>query len=152
MILCLLVSFKSFSQKDIQSKDSVVVLTESQSRQVIKDLIKYDFLKKTTAQYKLKINNLLSKETNYLNLISVKDNIILTQKEYISKQEEVINFKKPLEFHGYIGIQTLEMSLQNITMYGQMNVEFEKFNVGVRLFNQVNSITGYGLVFEYKLF
>ena len=53
LILCLLVSFKSFSQQDTQP---VVILTEEQARLVVKDLIQYDNLKLITKKLEDRIN------------------------------------------------------------------------------------------------
>lgn len=153
MIFCLLVSFKSFSQADIQiKKDSVVTLSESQARRVIKDLIRYEALILVSSELEDRISILVKKENVFVQKIIVKDSIISIQQQYIDIQDKVINTKKPLRFNGFIGIQTQQISIENPILYFQTEVEFRKFNIGARVFVKPDSFAGYGLIIEYKIF
>ena len=101
-------TFKSFSQNDTQP---VVVLTEDQARQVVKDLIQFDNLKLITKELEDRINLFEQKEISFLSQLKTKDDIILSQKDYISTQEDIIDAKKKLNFSGYIGVQTQQITL-----------------------------------------
>lgn len=148
LILCLLVSFKSFSQIDIP----VVVLNEGQARQIIKDLIKYDNLKLLNKKLEERISLLQNKEIDFLKRLENKDNIILSQEEYISTQEDIINAKKKLNFGGYLGVQTDQITLTNPILFGEVTVGLSKIDVGARVFVQPNNLSGYGIVVRYKIF
>ncbi len=141
-------SFSSFSQTDTP----VVTLTESQARQVAKDLIRYDNLKELYAKLDQRIGILISKQDLLEKRIVTKDSIIETQQEYIDVQDEIINAKKPITFNGFVGVQTNQLSLTEPTLYIQTEVEISKFTVGARVFAQPNNPGGYGFVVEYKIF
>lgn len=141
-------SFKSFSQIDIP----VVVLNEGQARQIIKDLIKYDNLKLLNKKLEERISLLQNKEIDFLKRLENKDNIILSQEEYISTQEDIINAKKKLNFGGYLGVQTDQITLTNPILFGEVTVGLSKIDVGARVFVQPNNLSGYGIVVRYKIF
>ena len=149
LILCLLVSFKSFSQTDIQP---VVILTEEQARLVVKDLIQYDNLKLITKQLEDRINLFEQKEISFISQLKTKDDIIASQKEYISTQEDIIDAKKKLNFGGYIGVQTHQITLTNPILFGEVTVGLSKIDVGARVFVQPDNPGGYGIVIRYKIF
>ena len=149
LILCLLVSFKSFSQTDIQP---VVILTEEQARLVVKDLIQYDNLKLITKQLEDRINLFEQKEISFISQLKTKDDIIASQKEYISTQEDIIDAKKKLNFGGYIGVQTHQITLTNPILFGEVTVGLSKIDVGARVFVQPDNPSGYGIVVRYKIF
>ena len=86
-------SFKTFSQNDTQP---VVILTEEQARLVVKDLIQYDNLKLITKELEDRIYLFEQKEISFLSQLKTKDDIILSQKDYISTQEDIIDAKKKL--------------------------------------------------------
>lgn len=148
LILCLLVSFKSFSQTDTP----VVVLNETQARQIIKDLIKYDNLKLITKKLEDRISLLQNKEIDFLKRLENKDKIIMSQEEYISTQQDIIDAKKKLSFGGYLGVQTDQITLTNPILFGEVTVGLSKIDIGARIFVQPNNPGGYGIVVRYKIF
>ena len=148
LILCLLVSFKSFSQQDTP----VVILTEDQARLVVKDLIQYDNLKLITKKLEDRISLFEQKEIDFLARLQTKDDIIASQKEYISTQEDIIDAKKKLNFGGYIGVQTHQITLTNPILFGEVTVGLSKIDVGARVFVQPDNPSGYGIVVRYKIF
>lgn len=149
LMLCLLVTFKSFSQTDTQP---VVILTEDQARQVVKDLIQFDNLKLITKELEDRINLFEQKEISFLSQLKTKDNIILSQKDYISTQEDIIDAKKKLNFGGYIGVQTQQITLTNPILFGEVTVGLSKIDLGARVFIQPDNPAGYGIVIRYKIF
>lgn len=153
MIVCLLVSFNSFSQIDIpKSKDSIIILSENQARKVIKDLIRYDSLKEVHFQLEKHLFLLTEKEKLLLQKLVIKDSIIFTQKKYVDIQEKIINTKKPIQLNGYVGVQTFQVSLIDPLLYFQTELEISKFTIGARVFIQPNKPGGYGFIVEYKIF
>lgn len=141
-------SFKSFSQQDTP----VVVLTEEQARLVVKDLIQYDNLKLITKKLEDRISLFEQKEIDFLARLQTKDDIIASQKEYISTQEDIIDAKKKLNFGGYIGVQTHQITLTNPILFGEVTVGLSKIDVGARVFVQPDNLSGYGIVVRYKIF
>ena len=155
LMICLLVSFKTFSQTDIpktQSAEPVVILTEDQAKQVVKDLIQFDNLKLITKELEDRINLFEQKEISFLSQLKTKDDIILSQKDYISTQEDIIDAKKKLNFSGYIGVQTQQITLTNPILFGEVTVGLSKIDVGARVFIQPDNPGGYGIVIRYKIF
>jgi len=142
------VSFKSFSQQDTP----VVILTEEQARLVVKDLIQYDNLKLITKKLEDRISLFEQKEIDFLARLQTKDDIIASQKEYISTQEDIIDAKKKLNFGGYIGVQTHQITLTNPILFGEVTVGLSKVDVGARVFVQPDNPSGYGIVVRYKIF
>jgi|TARA_R100000005_G_scaffold94156_1_gene71363 hypothetical protein len=142
------VSFKSFSQQDTP----VVILTEEQARLVVKDLIQYDNLKLITKKLEDRISLFEQKEIDFLARLQTKDDIIASQKEYISTQEDIIDAKKKLNFGGYIGVQTHQITLTNPILFGEVTVGLSKIDVGARVFVQPDNPSGYGIVVRYKIF
>ena len=142
MTLCLLVSFKSFSQTDTINK---VILSEETSRKVIKELIEGDACKKISALKDDKINNLES-------IISSKDSIISTQDKYIKEQNKLLGKPNKLKIHGFAGLQTRAMRLEFLSFYARGMMSLYKVNVGM----QYNIIMKESYVLtafvEYKLF
>jgi len=145
------VGFKSISQTAIQ-KDSVVVLTEKQSRAVVTDLVRYDFAKQIIKEQESRIKNFQKKEVEFKNQLDIKDSIIKYQKEIIDINKEIIKNKKPFEIHGYAGVQTTQFTLREPTLYTNLMLEFTRFNIGAQYFVQPSNPPGYSVVLEYKLF
>ena len=141
-------SFKSFSQQDTP----VVILTEEQARLVVKDLIQYDNLKLITKKLEDRISLFEQKEIDFLARLQTKDDIIASQKEYISTQEDIIDAQKKLNFGGYIGVQTHQITLTNPILFGEVTVGLSKIDVGARVFVQPDNPSGYGIVVRYKIF
>ena len=142
-------TFKSFSQTDTQP---VVILTEDQARQVVKDLIQFDNLKLITKELEDRIDLFEQKEISFISQLKTKDDIIASQKDYISTQEDIIDAKKKLNFGGYIGVQTHQITLTNPILFGEVTVGLSKIDVGARVFVQPDNPGGYGIVIRYKIF
>jgi hypothetical protein len=151
LIVFLLVSFKSISQNVIQ-KDSVVVLTETQARDVAKDLVRYDSAMEIIVEQDLRIKNFQNKELQFKNSLKLKDSIIVKQKDIISIQKELVNIKKPFQIHGYTGIQSMRFTLAEPIVYAKVLFEIYRINAGVQYYVQPNNPSGYGIILEYKLF
>lgn len=143
--------FKSISQTVIH-KDSVVVLTEKQSRAVVTDLVRYDFAKQIIKEQEARIKNFEKKEIEFKNQLDIKDSIIFYQKSMIDIHKEIIKNKKPFEIHGYAGIQTTQFTLREPTLYTNLMFEFVRFSVGAQYFVQPNNPPGYSVVLEYNIF
>jgi hypothetical protein len=146
------VGFKSISQTVTQKNDSVVTLSETISRKVVSDLVRYDFAKNIIKEQELRIKNYQNKEIQFKNQLNIKDSIITYQKEIIDIHKEIIKNKKPFEIHGYVGVQTIQFSLREPMLYTNLMFEFAKFNVGAQYFVQPNNPPGYGIILEYNLF
>ena len=142
--------FNSISQTI--TKDSVVVLTENQARAVVTDLVRYDFAKQIIKEQEARIKNFEKKEVEFKNKLDIKDSIIFHQKSMIEIHKEIIKNKKPFEFHGYVGVQTIQFSLREPMLYTNLMIEFAKFNVGAQYFVQPNNSPGYGIILEYNIF
>jgi len=151
LIVFLLVGFKSISQTAIQ-KDSVVVLTEKQSRAVVTDLVRYDFAKQIIKEQEARIKNFQKKEIEFKNQLDIKDSIITYQKQIIDINKEIIKNKNPFEIHGYAGVQTTQFTLREPTLYTNLMLEFTRFNIGAQYFVQPSNPPGYSVVLEYNLF
>jgi len=145
------VGFKGISQTAIQ-KDSVVVLTEKQSRAVVTDLVRYDFAQQVIKLQEQRIKNFEKKEIEFKNQLDIKDSIIFYQKGMIDIQKEIIKSKKPFEIHGYVGVQSTQFTLREPTLYTSLMLEFTRFNIGAQYFVQPSNPPGYSVVLEYKLF
>lgn len=151
LLIFLLASFKSISQTGTQSSP-VVTLTETQARAVITDLIRYDVARQVIRLQEKRLEGFQEKEIDFTNRIKVRDSIIEAKQKFIDLQKQVVNTKKPLEFHGYLGVQTTKISLNNPYVYGKILAEFKRVNIGAQYFIQSNNLPGYNLIFEYKLF
>lgn len=152
MIACLLVGFSSTSQIVTQKNDSVVTLSETVSRKVVSDLVRYDFAKNILKEQEIRIKNYQNKEIQFKNQLDIKDSIIFYQKGMLDIQKEIIKSKKPLEIHGYVGVQSTQFTLREPTLYTNFMFEFVRFSVGAQYFIQPNNPPGYGVILEYNLF
>ena len=152
LIVCLLVGFKGTSQIVTQKNDSVVTLSETISRKVVSDLVRYDFAKNIIKEQELRIKNYENKEIEFKNKLDIKDSIIFHKKSVIDIHKEIIKSKKSFEIHGYVGAQSTQFTLISPTLYTNIMIEFAKFNVGAQYFIQANNPPGYGIILEYNLF
>ena len=152
MIACLLVGFKSISQIDTKKNDSIVTLSETVSRKVVSDLVRYDFAKNVLKEQEIRIKNYQNKEIEFKNKLDIKDSIIFYQKQMIDIHKEIIKSKKPFEIHGYAGVQSTQFTLREPTLYTNIMIEFIRFSVGAQYFVQPNNPPGYGIILEYNLF
>lgn len=152
LIVCLLVGFKSISQIDTKKNDSIVTLSETVSRKVVSDLVRYDFAKNVIKEQETRIKNFQRKEVEFNNKLDIRDSIIYHQKRIIDINKEIINSKKPFELHGYAGVQSTRFTLLTPTVYTNIMLEFTKFSVGAQYYVQPNNPSGYGIILEYNLF
>lgn len=152
MILFLLVGFKAISQNVIQSKDSVVILSEKQARAVATDLVRYDFLKSISKEQDKRIFNFEKIIVKLENTISIKDSIIFYQKDYINAQNTILKIKPKPQFHSYIGIQSAGFTINKPLFWGKLLLEYKKINFGIQYIGIPNIKYQYGLLVEYKLF
>lgn len=133
MILCLLVSCKIFSQKDINDKNKYVFLTEKQAKQTIEDLLLYDALKLISAKQEKRINDLHLTISVLESNLSLKDSIISNKDSIITTQENIISFKKSIEFHTYGGVEFLDFSFIDPSFYVRASMETNKILLGVKI-------------------
>ena len=152
LIVCLLVGFRGTSQIDTQKNDSIVTLSETIARKVASDLVRYDFAKNIIKEQESRIKNYQNKEIEFKNKLDIKDSIIFHQKNIIGIQKEIVKTKKPLEIHGYIGVQSIQFRLIEPMVYANIMFEFRKFNIGAQYYVQPNNPNGYGIILEYNLF
>ena len=144
--------FSSTSQTVTQKNDSVVTLSETVSRKVVSDLVRYDFAKNVIKEQEIRIKNYQNKEIEFKNKLDIKDSIIFYQKQMIDIHKEIIKSKKPFEIHGYVGVQSTQFTLREPTLYTNIMIEFIRFSVGAQYFVQPNNPPGYGIILEYNLF
>ena len=144
--------FSGISQIVTQKNDSVVTLSETVSRKVVSDLVRYDFAKNIIKEQEVRIKNYQNKEIQFKNQLDVKDSIITVQKSIIDIHKQIIKSKKPFEIHGYAGVQSIQLTLKEPIIYTNLMIEFTKFSVGAQYFVQPNNLPGYGIILEYNLF
>lgn len=144
--------FKASSQIDTQKNDSIVTLSENVARKVATDLVRYDFAKNIIKEQEVRIKNYQNKEVEFNNKLDIKDSIIFYQKSIIDIHREIIKSKKPLEIHGYVGVQSIQFKLVEPILYTNLMFEFPKFSIGAQYYVQPNNPSGYGIVLEYNLF
>lgn len=149
LILCLLVSFKSISQTDTIKK---IVLDERVGREVVKDLVKGDVCRQLLTLKNENIKNLEEQNAELAEIIKIKDSILSKKDDIITVQDKAIGWWKKPELHSYLGVQTVNATLVNPYVYGSLLLEFPKFNIGGQYILQPNNPSGYGFIFEYKLF
>lgn len=146
----MLVSCKSISQTIIPKNS--IVLTEKQAKAVVKDLIKYDALKKVVVLQDERINNFTKKEKLFGEQLAIKDTIISKQTNIIDEQNTIINSMNRIKLHGYIGMLTEEVSLKQPVLRGNIMVEYKKISAGAVYTIQQNSPHTWGVLIQYKLF
>ena len=142
-------SFKSISQTDTIKK---IVLDEKIGREVVKDLVKGDICKQLLNLKSENIKNLEEQNKELLEIIKIKDSILSKKDGIITIQDKAIGWWKKPELHGYLRVQTVNISLVDPYLFGTLMLEFPKIKLGVQYFVQPNNPTGYGLILEYKLF
>jgi hypothetical protein len=150
LIVCLLVSFKSISQT--ATKDSVVVLTEEQARQVVADLVRYDVCKAVSKVKDERIDNFLKKEIEFKKQLKVKDSIISYKDAYIKLQDEILTKTSRIKFGGAVGLISNKFELGLPMLYGAVTASLHNFRLGAMYNVRQYSPPNYGIVFEYKLF
>lgn len=150
MIVCLLVGFKSISQ--VVTKDSVVVLTENQARQVVSDLVRYDACRALNKIKDERIDNFLKKEVEFKNQLAIKDSIISYKDAYIALQDKILSKTSGIKFGGGIGIISDKFTLGLPMLYGTVAAGLNKFKLGAMYSLKQYSPPNYGIVLEYKIF
>ena len=135
LILCLIVSFKSFSQTDTVKK---IVLKDNIAREVIKDLVKGDDCKKTLLLREEEIKN-------FKDIVKAKDDII-------DKQAKFINIKPRPVINMYVGGITDKLNILRPSMFCNLNLNYTKYNIGVYGKITPEATTNYGISVSYKLF
>ena len=151
MIAFLLASCKAISQNATQN-NTVVRLNEKQAREVAKDLVRYDTYKAISKLQDKRIDYLDEQIAVYDSQLNVKDSTISKQKEFIDYQDKIINKPFKPELHGYLGINTIGITLNNPMLYGTLLLQFKKFSVGWQGYVQPNNSAGHGIIVEYNLF
>ena len=142
-------SFKSISQTDTIKK---IVLDERVGREVVKDLVKGDVCRQLLTLKNENIKNLQEQNKELVEIIKIKDSILSKKDNIITVQDKAIGWWKKPQLHGYLGVQTINATLVNPSLYGNVLLEFPKFNVGAQYYVQPNNPSGYGFIVEYKLF
>lgn len=142
-------SFKAISQTDTIKK---IVLSEKVGREVVKDLVKGDVCRQLLTLKNENIKNLQEQNKELVEIIKIKDSILSKKNDIITVQDKAIGWWKKPQLHGYLGVQTINATLVNPSLYGNVLLEFPKFNVGAQYFVQPNNPSGYGFIVEYKLF
>jgi len=150
LIVCLLVSCKSISQT--VTKDSVVVLTEEQARQIVADLVRYDVCKAVSKVKDERIDNFLKKEIEFKKQLEVKDSIISYKDAYIKLQDEILTKTSRIKFGGAVGLISNKFTFGLPTLYGAVAASLNKFKLGAVYSVKQYNLPNYGLVLEYKLF
>lgn len=144
-------SCKAISQNATQN-NTVVRLNEKQAREIAKDLVRYDTCKAISKLQDDRINYLDQQIVAYDNQLDINNSIIEEQKRIIEEQDKIINKPFKPELHGYLGINTIGITLNNPYLYGTLLLEFKKFSVGWQGYIQPNNSAGHGVIVEYNLF
>ena len=144
--------FKSISQIDTKKNDSIVTLSETVSRKVVSDLVRYDFAKNIIKQQESRIKNYQNKEIEFKNQLDIKDSIIFYQKGLIGVQKDIIKTKHPLEIHGYAGVQSIKLQQILPSLYGNIMFEYKNWSTGVNYTIQTHLSPTWGIVIEHKVF
>ncbi len=150
MIACILVSSSSISQT--VTKDSVVVLTEEQAKQVVADLVRYDVCKAISKVKDERIDNFLKKEVEFKKQLEVKDSIISYKDSYIALQKEMLDHNNKIKFSGSVGLISNRFTLGLPMLYGTIVASLNRFRLGTMYNIRQNNPPNYGVVLEYKLF
>jgi hypothetical protein len=143
------VNFKGISQTDTIKK---IVLDERVGREVVKDLVKGDVCRQLLSLKSENIKNLEEQNAELVEIIKIKDSILSKKNDIITIQDKAIGWWKKPELHGYLRVQTINISLVDPYLFGIVMLEFPKIKIGGQYFVQPNNPTGYGLILEYKLF
>jgi hypothetical protein len=143
------VSFKSFSQNDTIKK---IVLNEKTAREVVKDLVRGDICEKRLFLKDEEIKSLQEQNNELISIIKIKDSISGKKDQIIKVQDKALGWWKKPEIHGYLGVQTMNVTLIDPYLYGTLLLEFKKINIGAQYFVQPNNPSGYGIIFEYNIF
>ena len=151
-MLFLLVVCKSFSQIVTQNKDSVVILSKTVARKVAEDLIKGDSYKLISIEQDKRIKDFQLQIGQYKNVSKVNDSIIHYQSDLIKVQDKIIKERDKLHIHGYIAIQTIQLTVVNPVAYAQVMLEYKRWNLGPIYYVQKTYLPAWGIIFQYQVF
>jgi hypothetical protein len=143
------VSFKGISQTDTIKK---IVLNEKVAREVVKDLVRGDVCRRLLIIKDEEIKNLQEQNNELVEIMRIKDSISEKKDKIIKIQDKAIGWWKKPELHGYLGVQTIRFDVVDPYIYGRVLLEYSKLKLGGQYFVQPNRPSGYGLIFEYKIF
>jgi len=135
------VSFKSISQTDTLK----VILSDSIAREVVKDLVRYDFCKQ-----ELELTN--KQISNFKSIIKEKDSILKEKDSYIEKQEAFIGRSKKLKLHLYFGGAASKLYYLNCFIYTNIQLEYRRLALGLNSQLTFDSKQRNNIFLEYKIF
>ena len=127
-------------------------MNEKVGREVVKDIVRGDVCRQLLIIKDENIKNLREQNNELVEIIKIKDSILSKKDDIITIQDKAIGWWKKPELHSYLGVQTVNATLVNPYLYGTLLLEFPKFNIGGQYILQPNNPSGYGFIFEYKLF
>lgn len=140
------------TSQNVTQNNTVVRLNEKQARAVATDLVRYDTYKTISKLQDQRISNLVEQIDVHNSQLVLKDSIILDQKKLIEYQDKIINKPFKPELHGYLGVNTIGITLNNPYLYGTLLLQFQKFSIGWQGYVQPNNQVGHGFIIEYNLF
>ena len=152
LIIFLLVGYNSISQNVIKNNDSVVTINKNIAKKVIEDLIKGDACKKINTEQNNRINNFKLQIEEYKILNNNNDSIINNQKNLINIQNKLLSQSNKVHIHGYIAIQTIQLTLVNPVVYAQVMLEYKKWNLGPIYYVQKTFLPNWGIILQYQIF
>ena len=150
LIACLLVAFNCTSQTAI--KDSVVVLTETISREVIKDLIRLDVCRQISKEQVSIIDLQTKKIGSYKSIIDELEYQKEQSKTLISNQNKIISRLESSYFHLYVGIRNNDFNLTSNSVFSNFMFCTKKVDTGLHATIQTDGILRYGITAQYKVF
>jgi hypothetical protein len=152
LIVCLLLSYNTFSQNATQIENKVIILTEKEARSTAIELVKYDSCKLILKEQEHRIDN-FKKVTNKLeDQVSIKDSIILQQSKFIDVQNKLLDKPKKIEVHSYFGIRTNELRLTQPSIFTNVLAEYQKWGLGATYLIRTDAKHTWGILLQYKLF
>jgi len=115
-------------------------------------LVKGDICEKKLLLKDEEIKNLQEQNEELVSIIKIKDSISEKKDQIIKIQDKAIGWWKKPQLHGYLGVQTIRVDIVDSYIYGRVLIEYSKLKLGAQYFVQPNNPSGYGFIFEYKLF
>lgn len=150
LIVCLLVSYNAFSQKN--TADSVVVLTEKMARNVIKDLIRLETCVEIQKEHEKLISIQVQKIETYEKLTCELEEISKTKSKIIENQKKIISKIQKPKLHFYVGIRNDFLQINNTTIFSNLLLCTKKIDFGVHANLMIDTKFTYGITAQYKVF
>jgi len=150
LIVCLLVAFNSISQTVI--RDSVVVLSETTAREVVKDLVRFDVCRQISKEQNNVIELQKTKLTAFKSIIEELEYQKEQSNLLVENQRKIINKLQGPKLHLYVGIRNDNLNLTTNSIYSNLLFCTRKIDVGCHATLQVNGLVNYGIVAQYKVF